>query len=122
MNTPIKMDGKATLAQIKQELKEKVAGIPRTPGLATVLVGSDPGSQVYVNMKHKDCHDVGIASIRVELPEDSSTADVLDAVGKLNNDPECSGSIVQLPSRVTLIQQPCWKRSILIRMWTGCIP
>ncbi|WP_455952118.1 bifunctional methylenetetrahydrofolate dehydrogenase/methenyltetrahydrofolate cyclohydrolase [Arcanobacterium haemolyticum] len=97
MNTPIKMDGKATLAQIKQELKEKVAGIPRTPGLATVLVGSDPGSQVYVNMKHKDCHDVGIASIRVELPEDSSTANVLDAVGKLNNDPECSGFIVQLP-------------------------
>ncbi|USR80245.1 bifunctional methylenetetrahydrofolate dehydrogenase/methenyltetrahydrofolate cyclohydrolase [Arcanobacterium pinnipediorum] len=91
------MDGRATLAQIKEELKEKIANLGYTPGLATVLVGENPGSQMYVNMKHRDCAEVGINSIRVDMPEESTTEEVLAQVHKLNEDPQCSGFIVQLP-------------------------
>ncbi|WP_216382289.1 bifunctional methylenetetrahydrofolate dehydrogenase/methenyltetrahydrofolate cyclohydrolase [Arcanobacterium phocae] len=97
MTIPVKMDGRATLAQIKTELKEKIAHLDRAPGLATVLVGQDPGSMMYVNMKHRDCAEVGIESIRIDMPEESTTAEVLAQVRKLNEDPACSGFIVQLP-------------------------
>ena len=94
------LDGKATAAAIKRELSERVtklAGHGVVPGLATVLVGDDPGSRWYVNGKHKDCSEVGITSIRVELPADASQREVEAAVADLNANHECTGYIVQLP-------------------------
>ena len=94
------LDGKATAAEIKSELALRVAELASrgvVPGLGTVLVGEDPGSRSYVGGKHRDCAEVGIASIRVDLPADSSQADVEDAVRTLNDDPSCTGYIVQLP-------------------------
>ncbi|MHA7306120.1 bifunctional methylenetetrahydrofolate dehydrogenase/methenyltetrahydrofolate cyclohydrolase [Arthrobacter sp. TMN-49] len=94
------LDGKATAAAIKAELTERVAALAArgvTPGLGTILVGSDPGSQWYVGGKHKDCAEVGITSIRVDLPETATQAEVLAAVRALNEDPACTGYIVQLP-------------------------
>lgn len=94
------LDGTATAAAIKAELTERVAALAArgiTPGLGTVLVGDDPGSRVYVAGKHRDCAEVGIASIRVDLPADASQADVEAAVARLNDDPACTGYIVQLP-------------------------
>jgi methylenetetrahydrofolate dehydrogenase (NADP+) / methenyltetrahydrofolate cyclohydrolase len=94
------LDGRALAASIKQELarrtqKLKAAGI--SPGLGTVLVGDDPGSHSYVAGKHRDCQEVGINSIRVDLKADASQADVLAAIKDLNNSKECTGYIVQLP-------------------------
>lgn len=94
------LDGKALAAKIKENLAArtvvlKTKGI--TPGLGTVLVGDDPGSHSYVGGKHRDCHEVGINSIRVDLPADASQSDVLAAIRDLNNAPECTGYIVQLP-------------------------
>ncbi len=94
------LDGKATAAAIKAELTERVAALKTegiTPGLGTVLVGSDPGSTWYVGGKHKDCAEVGINSIRRDLPEDTSQEDLLAVVRELNANPECTGYIVQLP-------------------------
>ena len=91
------LDGKATAKAIKEELALVVAGLPSKPGLGTVLVGDDPGSHSYVAGKHRDCAEVGIASIRVDLPESASQADVLAAIKDLNNAKECTGYIVQLP-------------------------
>ena len=94
------LDGKATAAAIKAELAERVAALAArgiTAGLGTVLVGEDPGSTAYVAGKHRDCADVGIASLRVDLPATASQAEVLDAVRALNADPACTGYIVQLP-------------------------
>ncbi|QWC86025.1 bifunctional methylenetetrahydrofolate dehydrogenase/methenyltetrahydrofolate cyclohydrolase [Nocardioidaceae bacterium] len=94
------LDGTATAKAIKGELTERVAALASrgiTPGLGTVLVGDDPGSRWYVNGKHKDCAEVGIASIRVDLPETATQAEVEDAVRRLNEDPACTGYIVQLP-------------------------
>jgi methylenetetrahydrofolate dehydrogenase (NADP+)/methenyltetrahydrofolate cyclohydrolase len=94
------LDGRATAAAIKAELKERVAGLAavgRVPGLATVLVGDDPGSRAYVNGKHRDSLEVGIASIRRELPADASQAQVEAVVDELNANPECTGYLVQLP-------------------------
>ncbi|WAX58754.1 bifunctional methylenetetrahydrofolate dehydrogenase/methenyltetrahydrofolate cyclohydrolase [Jatrophihabitans cynanchi] len=94
------LDGKATLAAIKGELSSRVAALADrgvVPGLGTVLVGDDPGSQWYVNAKHKDCAEVGIASIRRDLPASASQADVEAAVDELNADPACTGYLVQLP-------------------------
>ncbi|MDT7745532.1 MAG: methylenetetrahydrofolate dehydrogenase / methenyltetrahydrofolate cyclohydrolase [Actinomycetota bacterium] len=94
------LDGKATLATIIAELSERVAKLAaagRTPGLGTVLVGEDPGSQSYVRAKHRDCAKVGITSIRRDLPADATQADVEAAVDELNADPACTGYIVQLP-------------------------
>ena len=91
------LDGKATAAAIKSELAVQVARMASKPGLGTVLVGDDPGSHSYVGGKHKDCAEVGIASIRVDLPATASEADVLAAIRDLNNSPECTGYIVQLP-------------------------
>ncbi|GGF55856.1 bifunctional protein FolD [Marmoricola endophyticus] len=94
------LDGKATAAAIKTELTSRVAALAERgvrPGLGTVLVGNDPGSTWYVNGKHKDCAEVGIESIRVDLPETASQAEIEEAVSTLNADPACTGYIVQLP-------------------------
>ena len=91
------LDGKATASAIKRELARVVATLPAKPGLGTVLVGEDPGSKSYVAGKHRDCAEVGISSIRVDLPESASQADILAAIKDLNNSPECTGYIVQLP-------------------------
>lgn len=94
------LDGKATAAAIKRELTERVAKLREAghvPGLATVLVGEDPASQNYVRMKHRDCEQVGIQSIRVELPADATAQQLEDAIRGLNEDDACTGYIVQLP-------------------------
>jgi len=91
------LDGKATAAAIKQELAARVASMSNKPGLGTVLVGDDPGSHSYVGGKHKDCAEVGINSIRVDLPASATESDVLAAIKDLNNSKECTGYIVQLP-------------------------
>ncbi len=94
------LDGKKAAADIKAELTERVAKLREqgvVPGLGTVLVGDDPGSRWYVNGKHKDCAEVGITSIRVDLPESATQAEVEAAVAGLNDDPACTGYIVQLP-------------------------
>jgi methylenetetrahydrofolate dehydrogenase (NADP+) / methenyltetrahydrofolate cyclohydrolase len=94
------LDGTATAAAIKAELAERVTKLREqgvVPGLGTVLVGDDPGSRWYVAGKHKDCAEVGINSIRVDLPADAPQSEVEDAVARLNADPECTGYLVQLP-------------------------
>ncbi|MCG5446789.1 bifunctional methylenetetrahydrofolate dehydrogenase/methenyltetrahydrofolate cyclohydrolase [Micromonospora sp. NIE79] len=94
------LDGKATAAEIKDELRIRVKALAERgiiPGLGTVLVGADPGSQAYVNGKHRDCAEVGIASIRRELPADATQQQVDDVLAELNADPACHGYIVQLP-------------------------
>ncbi len=98
--TAITLDGKATAASVKAQLTERVerlkaAGIQ--PGLGTVLVGDDPGSHAYVGGKHKDCAEVGIASIRVDLPAETSQAELEAEIDRLNGDPAVTGYIVQLP-------------------------
>ncbi len=98
--TAQKLDGNATAAAIKDELKLRVAALKEkgvVPGLGTVLVGDDPGSRWYVNGKHKDCAEVGIESIRVDLPEVATQDEIEEAVRGLNDDPACTGYIVQLP-------------------------
>lgn len=100
VGVPQILDGLATAAQIKSELAQRVAKLKEkgiTPGLATVLVGDDPASRSYVGGKHRDCAEVGIASIRVELPEDISQEELEAELEKLNADPACTGYIVQLP-------------------------
>ncbi|HEX6887251.1 MAG TPA: bifunctional methylenetetrahydrofolate dehydrogenase/methenyltetrahydrofolate cyclohydrolase [Candidatus Nanopelagicales bacterium] len=94
------LDGKATAAAVKIDLAARVAVLRASgtvPGLGTVLVGGDPGSHAYVAGKHRDCGEVGIHSIRIDLPETASQADVLAAVADLNGAAECTGYIVQLP-------------------------
>jgi methylenetetrahydrofolate dehydrogenase (NADP+)/methenyltetrahydrofolate cyclohydrolase len=94
------LDGKATAAEIKKELAGRVAALAErgmVPGLGTVLVGDDPGSRAYVNGKHRDCAEVGIASIRRELPADATQQQVEAVVAELNADPACTGYLVQLP-------------------------
>jgi methylenetetrahydrofolate dehydrogenase (NADP+)/methenyltetrahydrofolate cyclohydrolase len=94
------LDGKATAAAIRAELTDRVAALTAAghrPGLGTLLVGDDPGSRWYVNAKHSDCAQVGIASIQRELPATATLSDVLEVVDELNADPACTGYIVQLP-------------------------
>lgn len=94
------LDGKATAAAVKASLASRVSALRErgiTPGLATVLVGDDPGSHAYVGGKHRDCAEVGIASIRVDLPATSTQAEVEAEVRRLNDDPAVTGYIVQLP-------------------------
>jgi methylenetetrahydrofolate dehydrogenase (NADP+)/methenyltetrahydrofolate cyclohydrolase len=93
----LKMDGKVIAERIRKEIAGKVAKLSSPIGLGTILVGSDPGSVAYVDGKHKDCAEVGIKSIKVNLPDSVLTADVVAAVNKLNQDPNCTGFIVQLP-------------------------
>lgn len=91
------MDGKALAERIKGEITNKVLKMDKKPALGTILVGSDPGSIAYVDGKHRDCAQVGIKSIKVNLPESATTAEVIKAVNELNQNPECTGFIVQLP-------------------------
>ena len=94
------LDGKATAGAIKAELAERVLALAARgvrPGLGTVLAGDDPGSRAYVNGKHRDCAEVGIASIRRDLPADATQEQVEAVVDELNADPACTGYIVQLP-------------------------
>jgi methylenetetrahydrofolate dehydrogenase (NADP+)/methenyltetrahydrofolate cyclohydrolase len=94
------LDGTATAAGIKVELADRVRALADRgvhPGLGTVLVGDDPGSRAYVAGKHRDCAEVGIASLRVDLPADAAQGDVETAIALLNADPACTGYIVQLP-------------------------
>src|SRR5690242_14404352 len=98
--TAVILDGKATAAAIKEDLAKRVAALARAgvvPGLGTVLVGDDPGSHAYVAGKHRDSVQVGIASIRRDLPADASQQQVEAVVAELNADPACTGYIVQLP-------------------------
>lgn len=95
------LDGKATLAAIKSELRERVALLADqgfVPGLGTVLVGDDPGSRWYVAAKHKDCAEIGIASIQRELPAGTTQAEVEAVVDELNADPACTAFLVQQPT------------------------
>jgi methylenetetrahydrofolate dehydrogenase (NADP+)/methenyltetrahydrofolate cyclohydrolase len=94
------LDGKATAKQIREDLTRRVAALRQrgiTPGLGTVLVGDDPASRSYVNGKHRDCEQAGIASIRRELPADATQDEVEAVVAELNADPACTGYLVQLP-------------------------
>lgn len=94
------LDGKLAAAAVKQDLRVRVDALKAQgifPGLGTVLVGDDPGSHAYVGGKHKDCAEVGIQSIRVDMPESSSQADVDAEIQRLNADPAVTGYIVQLP-------------------------
>jgi methylenetetrahydrofolate dehydrogenase (NADP+) / methenyltetrahydrofolate cyclohydrolase len=94
------LDGKALATTIKSELKVRVAALVEqgyVPGLGTVLVGDDPGSHAYVRGKHRDCAEVGIASIQVELPTLTSQDELAGVLAELNADPACTGYIVQIP-------------------------
>jgi len=94
------LDGKAVAAAIKAGLTTRVTALKAlgiTPGLGTVLVGDDPGSHSYVGGKHRDCQEVGINSIRIDLPNNATEKDVLAAIADLNSSKECTGYIVQLP-------------------------
>jgi methylenetetrahydrofolate dehydrogenase (NADP+)/methenyltetrahydrofolate cyclohydrolase len=95
------LDGKATLATIKSELRQRIAALAErgvVPGLGTVLVGEDPASVWYVNAKHKDCAEVGIASIRRDLPATATRVEVEAVIDELNADPSCTAFLVQLPT------------------------
>lgn len=95
------LDGKAVLREIKDELRARVSALRDrgiTPGLGTVLVGDEPASSWYVGAKHKDCAEIGLTSIRRDLPASSSLEDVLAVVRELNDDPACTGFIVQQPT------------------------
>lgn len=91
------LDGRATAAVIKDELRQVVSTMAKKPGLGTILVGDDAGSHSYVTGKHKDCAEVGINSIRIDLPATASQSDVAAVIKDLNNSNECTGYIVQLP-------------------------
>ena len=98
--TAIILDGRAAAAEVKAELAARVARLAevgRVPGLGTLLVGDDPGSQWYVAGKHRDCAEIGVRSIREDLPGDASEADIVAAIRRLNDNPDCTGYIVQLP-------------------------
>jgi methylenetetrahydrofolate dehydrogenase (NADP+)/methenyltetrahydrofolate cyclohydrolase len=98
--TAIRLDGLATAKAIKAELAEHVVALKQQgirPGLGTLLVGDDPGSHSYVAGKHRDCAEVGVESIRIDLPQTASAADVRAAIRDLNDAKDCTGYIVQLP-------------------------
>jgi len=99
--TAVTLDGRATLAAIKEELAGRVAALRAAgmvPGLGTVLVGDDPGSRWYVNAKHRDSQEIGVNSIRRELPATAPLDEVLAVVDELNADPECTAFLVQQPT------------------------
>jgi methylenetetrahydrofolate dehydrogenase (NADP+)/methenyltetrahydrofolate cyclohydrolase len=94
------LDGLATAKAIKKELTAQVADLKKrgiTPGLGTLLVGDDPGSHAYVSGKHRDCAEVGIKSIRIDLPASASKSDILMAINELNSSKDVTGYIIQLP-------------------------
>lgn len=97
---PIILDGKSVAAQVKEDLARSVGALRQQgiqPGLGTLLVGNDPGSMKYVAGKHADCAQVGITSIRKDLPADATERQIGQAIDELNADPLCTGFIVQLP-------------------------
>ncbi len=107
------LDGAARAKQIKAELTRRVADLKASgvrPGLATILVGDDPASEIYVSHKHKDCEEVGIASQDVRLPVDATQGDVEAAIDTLNADPACSAYILQLPVPAHLDTQALLER------------
>ena len=91
------LDGKALAGIVKAELTKRVAALAEKPGLATILVGDDPASHSYVAGKHRDCAEVGIASIQIQLPASATQSQIIAEVQKLNADSKCTGMIVQLP-------------------------
>ena len=91
------MDGKALAQRIKVDIAAAIGKLDKPVGLGTILVGDDPGSVAYVEGKHRDCAEVGIKSIKVNLPATATTNEVIASVNALNADPSCSGFIVQLP-------------------------
>ncbi len=96
----VKIDGKMVSAKIKEDLARRVVALKEkgvNPGLGTILVGADPGSVKYVAGKHADCAEIGVNSIKKELPEDATFEQIAQAVRELNDDPDCTGYIVQLP-------------------------
>lgn len=95
--TATTLDGKLYRAELFEDLKKRVAALDKKPGLATVLVGEDPGSHSYVKMKHRDCEELGIASIRKDLPEDTTQEELEAVIAELNADENVTGYIVQLP-------------------------
>ena len=98
--TALKLDGRATAAHMKEDLAKRVSKLKKqgvTPGLGTVLVGADPGSQSYVGAKIRDMEESGITSLHRELPETATQDEVLQVIDELNDDPDCTGYIVQLP-------------------------
>lgn len=98
--TAVTLDGKQAASDVKERLRQRVEALARLgvkPGLGTVLVGDDPGSHAYVGGKHKDCAEVGIASIRVDLPADTTQEQLEAEIARLNADPAVTGYIVQLP-------------------------
>jgi len=102
------LDGKALAASIKEDLTARTSALKasgKVPGLGTILVGDDPGSLSYVSGKHRDCKEVGITSLRVDLPASASQSDVLAAIKDLNSAAECTGYIVQLPLPKTIDTQ-----------------
>jgi methylenetetrahydrofolate dehydrogenase (NADP+)/methenyltetrahydrofolate cyclohydrolase len=96
--TAVRLDGTATLAAIKADLRTRVAALEKPPGLGTVLVGDDPASRWYVDAKHKDCAEIGVASIRVDLPGTATQQDVEKVIAELNADPACTAFLVQQPT------------------------
>lgn len=89
------LDGRLAASEIKAELSKIIKG--KRLGLGTILVGEDPGSHSYVAGKHRDCAEVGITSIRIDLPKAATQTEILNAVAELNKNPQCTGFIVQLP-------------------------
>ncbi len=107
--TAIILDGRATAAAIRSELASRIAALAArgvVPGLGTILVGDDPGSAVYVRGKHKDSAEIGIASLRLDLPATASQEQVHEAVAEFNADRMCTGFLVQLPLPAGLLSQP----------------
>lgn len=134
------LDGRAVAAEIRADLTRRVAALRERGagvGLGTVLVGDDPGSHTYVNMKHRDCAEVGITSLRRDLPANASQDAVERAVAELNADPVCTGYLVQLPLPAGLDEQRVLERvdpakdvdglhpvnlGRLVLMWPGPLP
>jgi methylenetetrahydrofolate dehydrogenase (NADP+)/methenyltetrahydrofolate cyclohydrolase len=112
MRSPLVLDGKALAAKIEEELKVRAKKfIERTgkvPVLATIIVGSDPASVTYVRMKGNACTRVGIASRKVEMPEDTTTKELLDTIDELNNDPNVCGILLQHPVPKQIDEQKCF--------------
>ena len=119
------IDGKIIAAELRARVADEVARVQRdhgiTPGLAVVLVGSDPASQVYVRSKHKQTQAAGMASFEHVLPTDAAQGDLLALIAQLNRDPSVHGILVQLPLPKSLDTETLSTRSIRPRMSTGCI-
>ena len=119
------IDGKVIAAELRARVADEVARVQRdhqlTPGLAVVLVGNDPASEVYVRSKHKQTQAAGMASFEHVLPADVAQSELLALIGELNRDPAVHGILVQLPLPKSLTPKPSSTPSIPPRMSTGCI-